>query len=156
MIIRKLRLKRGWSQEQVAEMSGLSVRTVQRAERGQSSSMETLKALAAIFEIDVTSLTEDADMTKGTEEISTEENKALQQVKDIKGFYTHLIQFVVIVSALGFINHMTSPGHYWIVWVIIGWGAGIIAHGLSVFEVFNLFGVEWEKKQIEKRLGRKL
>ena len=29
MIIRKLRLKRGWSQEQLSELSGLSVRTVQ-------------------------------------------------------------------------------------------------------------------------------
>ena len=95
-------------------------------------------------------------MKKDTNEIPTEEKKTLQQIKDIKGFYTHLIQFVVIVSALGFINYMTSPGHYWIVWVIIGWGAGIIAHGLSVFEMFNVFGANWEKRQIEKRLGRKL
>lgn len=75
MIIRKLRLKRGWSQEQFAEMSGLSVRTIQRSERGQSISVESLKALAAVFEIDVTKLTEDADMTNSTDEISTEEKK---------------------------------------------------------------------------------
>lgn len=156
MIVRKLRLKKGWSQEHLAEICGLSVRTIQRIERGQRSSPESLKSLAAVFEIDVTNLTEDTDMTDNTNDISTEEKKVLQQVKEIKGFYTHLIQFVVIVSALGLINHMTSPGHYWIVWVIIGWGAGIIAHGLSVFEVFNLFGVDWEKKQVEKRLGKKL
>ncbi|CAM4169684.1 XRE family transcriptional regulator [Vibrio agarivorans] len=36
MIIRKLRLKRGWTQEQLAELSGLSIRTVQRIERGQN------------------------------------------------------------------------------------------------------------------------
>ena len=34
MIVRKLRLQRGWSQEQLAEMSGLSTRTIQRIERG--------------------------------------------------------------------------------------------------------------------------
>jgi len=113
MIIRKLRLKRGWSQEQLAEMSGLSVRTIQRFERGQSNSVESLKALAAVFEIDVTKLTEDADMTNSTDEISTEEKKVMQQVKETKGFYTHLIQFVVIVSALAFVNFMTSPGYYW-------------------------------------------
>jgi transcriptional regulator with XRE-family HTH domain len=35
MLIQKLRLQRGWSQEQLAELSGLSVRTIQRLERGQ-------------------------------------------------------------------------------------------------------------------------
>ena len=33
MLIQKLRLQRGWSQEQLAELSGLSVRTIQRIER---------------------------------------------------------------------------------------------------------------------------
>lgn len=38
MIIRKLRLQRGWSQEQLAELTGLSTRTIQRIERGQPCS----------------------------------------------------------------------------------------------------------------------
>ena len=36
MLVQKLRLQRGWSQEQLAVVSGLSVRTIQRIERGQS------------------------------------------------------------------------------------------------------------------------
>ena len=35
MMIQKLRLKRAWSQQQLAEFSGLSVRTIQRIEAGQ-------------------------------------------------------------------------------------------------------------------------
>jgi len=38
----------------------------------------------------------------------------------------------------------------------IGWGVGLVVHGLNVFEVINIFGPNWEKKQIEKRLGRPL
>jgi len=34
MLVRKLRLQRGWSQEHLAELVGVSVRTVQRIERG--------------------------------------------------------------------------------------------------------------------------
>ena len=30
------------------------------------------------------------------------------------------------------------------------------SHGLQVFEVFDLWGTDWEKRQVEKRLGRKL
>ena len=157
MIVRKLRLQRGWSQEQLAEMSGLSVRTIQRIERGQNSSPESLKLLAAVFDTDFSRLMEGTTMSEQTETgITEDEKRALQHVKELKCFYTHLIQFVAIVSALAFINYMIMPGYYWVIWVIIGWGAGVIAHGLSVFEVFNLFDPDWEKKQVEKRLGRKL
>ncbi len=51
MIVRKLRLKKGWSQEQLAQISGLNVRTIQRIERGHSASLESKKSLAAVFEV---------------------------------------------------------------------------------------------------------
>ncbi len=45
--VREYRLARAWSQEQLAEMAGLSTRTVQRIENGEQPSLETLSALAA-------------------------------------------------------------------------------------------------------------
>lgn len=59
MIVKRLRQKNNWSQEQLATMSGLSVRTIQRVESGQSASLETLKSLASVFETDVSKLTEE-------------------------------------------------------------------------------------------------
>ena len=41
----------GWSQETLAELSGLTVRTIQRVEAGQTSSLDTRRALARGFEI---------------------------------------------------------------------------------------------------------
>ena len=43
MTVRKLRLKRAWSQEQLAQFSGLNIRTIQRIERGQKAGLESLK-----------------------------------------------------------------------------------------------------------------
>ena len=51
MIVRRLREKRNWSQEELATMSGLSTRTIQRIESGNKASLESLKALASVFEI---------------------------------------------------------------------------------------------------------
>ncbi len=59
MIVRKLRTKRSWSQEQLADFSGLNVRTIQRVENGQKASLETLKCLASVFEVDMDTLTEE-------------------------------------------------------------------------------------------------
>jgi XRE family transcriptional regulator, regulator of sulfur utilization len=52
MIVRKLRLQRGWTQEHLAELTALSVRSIQRLERGQTGSLESVNALAAVFEVD--------------------------------------------------------------------------------------------------------
>ena len=49
--IRRLRELHAWSQERLAEIAGLSVRTVQRIERGGGASLETRMALAAAFEV---------------------------------------------------------------------------------------------------------
>jgi len=57
MIVKKLRDKNEWSQEQLAEYSGLNVRTIQRVESGQKASIETLKCLASVFEVDISNLT---------------------------------------------------------------------------------------------------
>ncbi|TQV74039.1 helix-turn-helix transcriptional regulator [Aliikangiella marina] len=59
MIVKKLRKQNNWSQEQLATMSGLNVRTIQRVESGQKASLETLKCLASVFNVDIERLTEE-------------------------------------------------------------------------------------------------
>ena len=154
MIVHKLRLQRGWSQEQLAEFSGLSVRTIQRIEKGQKASLESLKSLAAVFELQVSDLQETA--MNSTTKLSIEEQAAFESVQNLKAFYSHLITYVVVIILLFIINFINNPDYIWAVWPALGWGIGIISHGLSVFEVFDVFSPEWEKKQIEKKLGRKL
>lgn len=47
--IRSLREQHAWSQAQLAEIAGVSERTIQRVEQGETVGMETLKALASAF-----------------------------------------------------------------------------------------------------------
>ncbi len=56
-LIRRLRTQRHWSQEQLAEASGLNLRTIQRLEAGGRASLESVRALAAVFEVDAGTLT---------------------------------------------------------------------------------------------------
>lgn len=55
-LIRKYRTERLWSQEQLAEISGLGLRTIQRLEARGSGSQESIKALAAVFKVDADTL----------------------------------------------------------------------------------------------------
>lgn len=54
--LRKLRLARQWSQDQLAALSGLNLRTIQRLESGAKISNESLRALAAVLEVSAESL----------------------------------------------------------------------------------------------------
>ncbi|SDG80733.1 Transcriptional regulator, contains XRE-family HTH domain [Vibrio xiamenensis] len=151
MLIRKLRLERGWSQDQLATLSGLSVRTIQRIERGATPGLESLNALAAVFEVDI----EQLKHGESSSSWSLEEQQVYEQVKEIKGFYSHLISYVAVIAMLFVINLIVSPGYIWAIWPMLGWGIGLTIHGLNTFEVMNLFGADWERKQVEKRLADK-
>lgn len=50
LCVRLFREMRQWSQEQLAEISGLDVRTLQRVEQGQAASLDTRRAFARAFE----------------------------------------------------------------------------------------------------------
>ncbi|NVK21891.1 MAG: helix-turn-helix domain-containing protein [Kangiellaceae bacterium] len=163
MLVKKLRLQRGWSQEQLADISGLSTRTIQRLERGENASLETLKSLASVFEIDVSELSQHYLINSAEEpimqhdtQLTYEEAKAIEQVKELRGFYIHLLIFLVMIPAAWIFNLTATPKVLWAIWPTLGWGVGLIGHAIGVLDIPFIFGAEWEKKQVEKRLGRKL
>jgi transcriptional regulator with XRE-family HTH domain len=53
---KELRVKRAWSQEQLADIAGVNVRTIQRIEHGEGASFESLKAVANAFGVNVEEL----------------------------------------------------------------------------------------------------
>lgn len=62
MSIKQRRLAKGWSQEDLARHSGLSTRTIQRIESGQSAGSESLKCLAAVFDTSINSIIQEQNM----------------------------------------------------------------------------------------------
>lgn len=77
-------------------------------------------------------------------------HKAKKRVEDIKGFYIHLICFLLINPLLVYINYVTYWDHKWFIYALIGWGCGLIAHGVTVFG----FGRDWEERKIREYMNR--
>ncbi|EAQ65527.1 hypothetical protein MED121_22687 [Marinomonas sp. MED121] len=176
MGVKQLRLEKGWSQEELSHLSGLSVRTIQRIERGNKAGLESLKSLAAVFELRVSDLQsmdpnlmansksesqETVDMNEQTNSDrktdlseSAEKKAVIAQVKRIKAFNKNLISYAGVILLLLVINLLTNPGYFWVVWPALGWGIALLIQGLSAHEVINIFGSDWEKRQIEKRLEK--
>ncbi len=55
-VVKKLRLERGWTQEHLAHMAGVNVRTIQRVEKAGICDLETRSALASVFQVDLKQL----------------------------------------------------------------------------------------------------
>ena len=91
--------------------------------------------------------------------------RAKKRVKDIKGFYTHLVIYLgmnVIISALNmFLNHdiydsktfFTALTHFsaYMTWVL--WGIGLLIHGLKVFWLRSSFFKRWEDRKLQEFLN---
>ena len=88
-----------------------------------------------------------------TSPVTPEEENAIQYVKGIKEFYSHLFMYALFATVFGLTLGIKHP---FIFWGALGWGIGVLVHGLNAFEVIDLFGPNWERRQIEKRLGRPL
>ena len=153
MIIHKLRLRKGWSQQQLAQVSGTSLRTIQRVEAGATASLETLKSLAAVFEVPLEDLQGEHDMIATQNTVSPQEALAMQQVSQLRGFYIHVVVYVVVCAAALATLFFLSPENLWVgalLWAV--WGPGLLIHATRTF----LLGGSWERRQVERRLGRPL
>jgi|TARA_R110002096_G_scaffold5502_9_gene25650 transcriptional regulator with XRE-family HTH domain len=156
MSIQKRRLDKGWTQEQLAEHAGLSVRTIQRIESGNPATLESLKCLAAVFETSVTRLTQEpetmSNLTRDPSQKEAQERDAIQYVQTLKGFHMHWLSYVLIMPGLYVLNIVMNPDRLWVITVALGWGVGVLLHGLTVFGFFKFFGGDWEQRQFKKRM----
>lgn len=76
---------------------------------------------------------------------------AKKRVKKIKGFYTHLAIYCLVIPIIIFTNLKFEPHFHWFWFSTIGWGIGLFSHWLSVFG-FKMIGLgkNWEEKKIEE------
>lgn len=88
---------------------------------------------------------------------SNEQNmylKAQKRVEDIKGFYGNLSSYIVVNIGLMILNLATSPNHLWFFYPMIGWGIGVIVHGMSVFNYMPFLSSDWEEKKIQELMRK--
>lgn len=112
-LIKKLRDERAWSQEHLASVAGVSLRTIQRVESEGRASVETRMALAAAFNIDVAQL--------ATEEIATQAIMPKQEARLSWQHYRQLRFLLIIAGLLGldFYQHGKLGWSLWALWIMM-------------------------------------
>jgi len=132
-------------------MSGLSIRTIQRIERDQKAGLESLKALSAVFDIEISELQREAVDAVGI--ITAEQD---DQTK--KEAYTEGVIGIYKLAGLAILSLIST--FVFAVDDTTGWGfIGLMAAswtviiGVYVLNTFDLFGDEWKSKIWARKFG---
>lgn len=127
--IKRWREERLWSQEHLADLAGLGLRTVQRIENGDSASRDSVMALAAAFNVDAAALT----INEKTEAAEQREQKAKKGVAALRlGFLINLACWVFGMIVFAGISFSDGDSHFEMLAPAIWWTVGIAGFGLTV------------------------
>jgi len=140
MALKDLRTSKNWSQEDLAAISGLSVRTIQRIERHHKAGLESLKSLAAAFNINVDDLRSELE-TAGDDTVSDEDYA--NKVMDLYLISAVLILMLVFI----FLPNALQDSSNWSAFAMMCFCYGVIIIGYAAVA----FGESWQDKIISKR-----
>ncbi len=150
--IRPLRLEKGWSQEQLATIAGLSTRTVQRIENGEQASLETLTAIAAALGVQVSNLNAQPQQTTMGEE-TPDEQRLRRQVAAEGKLLSMAVRFAVIGTILLAVNVFTHPHYLWSLWAIGGMSLALVMRAVRTLLLRNVFS-RWQEQRLAQKLRR--
>lgn len=79
--------------------------------------------------------------------------RAKKQVENLKAFYIHLTVYILVNTMLTILNLVTNPSYLWFLFPLVGWGIGLLIHGISFISI-GRFGAAWEERKIKEYMDR--
>ncbi|MFL9844293.1 2TM domain-containing protein [Flavobacterium rhizosphaerae] len=79
---------------------------------------------------------------------------AKKKVKKIKSFYYHLTCYCIIIPIIIFANLMFDPQFHWFWFSLLGWGTGLLIHGLTTFDFLPFLGRDWEERKLKELIEK--
>tara|TARA_R110000868_G_scaffold5138_6_gene31792 strand:+ start:564 stop:1004 length:441 start_codon:yes stop_codon:yes gene_type:complete len=125
--IKRWREERHWSQEHLAELAGIGLRTIQRIENGEQASRESLTALAAAFNVEAIALVVDPEI-EATGIVRRQNVKVRAGARLV--LWIHLAAYCLGVILFAAIS--LTAGSFVMKWALIWWTVGLTAHAATV------------------------
>lgn len=126
--IKRRREEKQWSQEQLADIAGLGLRTVQRIENGSPASKMSLMALAAAFNVEVELLVSAPPARRGMVMIKL--GKAVSLGRHT--LWLHAVLFGLSLLPLAILTFVSADSLTWLFWILATWLIAIMCHGFLV------------------------
>jgi len=106
---------------------------------------------ASHFSVAIPMLTKQISVMK-TQETYIEDKRYLrakEKVEKIKGFYSNLASYLIVLPILAYVNFRTTD-FPWVIFPALGWGFGVMAHGMEAYGYIPFMGKNWEERKIKE------
>ncbi len=139
----------------VKKRSGVGLQNIKQRYAILSDREVIIEKTASDFSVSLPMLTKQVSAIE-IQQNSIEEKrylKAKEKVEVIKGFYSNLISYVIIIPFLWWLNFRTTE-FLWAFFPTISWGFGVVVHGLEAYNRNPLWGKRWEERKIQELMER--
>lgn len=136
----------------VKKSSGVGLRNIQQRYQLLTDRQVRIEKTNQQFSVFLPILTKQVSNTMITQETYIKDKryqKAKEKVEAIKGFYGNLIAYLIVIPALAWLNYQTTS-FPWVVFPMLGWGLGVLLHGMEVYGYNPLWGKRWEERKLRE------
>lgn len=107
------------------------------------------------FSVELPMLTQEFSVVETQQSYIEEKRyiKAKERVKAIKDFYGNLIAYCIVIPFLWWLNSRTTD-FLWAIFPTLGWGFGVLMHGMEAFGYNPLWGKRWEERKIRELMEK--
>ena len=79
--------------------------------------------------------------------------RAVERVEEIKGFYSSIIAYCIVIPFLIYINLKYVPQFHWFWFPMMGWGIGLTFQAFKSFAYNPFLGRGWEERKIQEYMN---
>jgi transcriptional regulator with XRE-family HTH domain len=119
--VTELRQLQGWTQEKLAESSGIGLRTIQRMEAGRDASLESISRVAAALRVPVRDLFDDLDQSVMSARVDSVESLAFEQQsardRALRAWRLLYIGVGIVVTCVSFMVGSAGPAIFLSYWI---------------------------------------
>ncbi len=138
----------------VKKSSGVGLKNIQQRYGILTTRNVHINKTAADFTVELPMLTKQVSKMNTQQSYISDKRyqRAKERVEAIKGFYGNLISYCIVIPILIFINYQTTD-FPWALFPALGWGFGVVMHGMEAHGYNPLFGKRWEEKKMEEYMN---
>jgi len=135
----------------VKRSSGVGLRNIQQRYSILSNRKVNITKSASEFSVQLPMLTKQIGSMESQKAFIEDKRyeKAKERVEEIKGFFGNLLAYCIVIPFLAWINYRTTD-FPWVLFPALGWGIGLITHGMEAYGYNPLWGKSWEERKIKE------
>ncbi len=141
--------------EVLKKSSGVGLANIKQRYSLLSNKAVNINKTASHFSVAIPMLTKQISIMK-TQELYIDDKRyvrAKEKVEKIKGFYSNLISYIVVIPILAYVNYRTTD-FPWVIFPILGWGFGVVSHGMEAYGYSPFVGKNWEERKIREFMNK--